>query len=165
MNPWETEPAGYSPNEFYTQSKDKQGHSTLYHVRIPDHVAAELSKIVSSGKIPRYSTPHDIIRDAIVHRLKYLADNFPELERRLSAAVQISISVENAEYRMREAKDLKDIEERTQSCCEELFEIGDYTSLEAFIKEQEENVSSLREPYRTRILRILNKYKERLKEK
>jgi len=164
-NSWKTESTGYSIGEFYTQSKDKQGHSTLYHVRIPDHIAAELSKIVASGKIPRYSTPHDVIRDAIVHRLKYLADNFSELKERLSAAVQIAISTENAERRIREAEDLKNIEETTRFCCEKLFEFNDNISLLNFIEEQKENIHSVREPYKTRIIRVLSRYEERLKDK
>ena len=73
---WQTDDS-YDPNEFYTASADRRGHSDTFYVKVPPYVASALSQFIQSGKVPQYKTVQDFIRDAIVHRIHYLMYNWP----------------------------------------------------------------------------------------
>jgi hypothetical protein len=65
---------GYSLLRFYTRSTDGHGHGTQTNVRIPPDIYERMSALVATRRFPHYRTVHDVIRDAIVHRLAWLGD-------------------------------------------------------------------------------------------
>lgn len=71
----------YSVDELYVKGTDKQGHSEQPKVRMAPHLWAEVCALVASGKIG-YKTPHDLVRDAVYHRLHYWREKMPELDWR-----------------------------------------------------------------------------------
>jgi len=73
---WELEhPDDCSPDRFYTKATDNHGHSELVHLKVPPGTLSTIAQIVQSRAIPEYRTSHDLIRDAIVHRLHYLRES------------------------------------------------------------------------------------------
>jgi hypothetical protein len=59
-------------HRFYTASRDAKGHSVWVRVRFPVHELADLEQLVKSTKLP-YRSVQDLIRDAVTHRLAYIA--------------------------------------------------------------------------------------------
>lgn len=158
---WETDIIGYSEYNFYTNAKDNQGHSTAVHTKYPDYLLSAVSRIVQSGKIPQYKTRGDVFRDSLVHRLYWInkhEDNIPGL----SELVQVAISKEMAINRARVANELNDWVKEVKNTCETLYSLADYSELKEAIEEQKERAESVRDPYRKRVLEILDEYERKL---
>lgn len=62
----------YSPDKFYTASRNKKGFATTIRVNVPPEVLSMLGQLVQSKVIPEYTTTEAFLRDAIVHRIKYV---------------------------------------------------------------------------------------------
>lgn len=157
---WAVDDGAYSIDNFYTKSKDMQGHSTVYHVRLPDYVAGEIGSMIESRKIPDYRTAADLIRDAIVHRLHYLS------ERTTSTAldgVVNRIAIENKTAQYQEELDaFRELTNEIRDTCQKAFIENDHEHLYDYIDQQAQLVEALREPFRSRIISILNEYAQRL---
>lgn len=80
---WETAVSTtYSLDTFYTRSTDDDGHHSSIAISLPPHTAGRIDELLQKGLYP-FKTKGHFVRDAIVHRLQYLAErgNIPELER------------------------------------------------------------------------------------
>ena len=97
---WGTEDPHYSPDKFYTRGSDGQGNSSVSHVRMAPEVVGEIQSIIERRVIPEYRTAADLIRDAVVHRLKYLEDNVIDQDHDLSLTL-ISSTFDQAWQRKR----------------------------------------------------------------
>lgn len=75
---WGTEDPNYSVDRFYTRGSDGKGNSEAVRARFAPEVIARLHRVVQQGRIPEYRTVADIIRDAVVHRLQYLDNEYME---------------------------------------------------------------------------------------
>lgn len=76
---WQTEDGGsskYSVEQFYTESTEGGGFHGSLRVNVKPTVQKEMSVLVQSGKIPQYRTIQDIARDAIHHRLHWIANHY-----------------------------------------------------------------------------------------
>ena len=60
----------YRADRFYTRSVNSDGHGEKMSIRVPQGLDSQMHKAVA--EIPQYHTMHDLIRDAVVHRLHYL---------------------------------------------------------------------------------------------
>lgn len=99
---WETDPfEGYSPERFYTEAADRQGHRAWLRVPVPTHVAGRIAELIASREIPAYRTPQDLIRDALVHRLYYLTKVWPEAKQ-TNRLFQLVLAEAEREARRRE---------------------------------------------------------------
>lgn len=67
------DPKQYSVDKFYTKA-DRDKLTERYQVRVSSEMARQLSVLFHSKEIPQYETPSDILRDALVHRLKHVGD-------------------------------------------------------------------------------------------
>lgn len=63
----------YSPDGFYTASREPKGFSAAKRVHIPPNLAGTIDRIVGSTLIPEISTPPDFTRDAYVHNVYRIA--------------------------------------------------------------------------------------------
>lgn len=159
---WKTDQASYDEAEFYTRSKDKQGHGVIYHVRIPDDLAGVLNYIVQSGKIPEYRTVQDIFRDAIVHRIHWISENEKRL-REIDAlkTIQVRIALENNTTRyLQELQAYTELVDKVRDCCEAALRVNDYKYLEKYLNEQKDlvEVENIRDPFRAKIMNIIQEY-------
>lgn len=75
MKLFKTEDGGYDPDKWYVTSMDDTGQTRQVRIAIAPRLYAEMERIVQSGQVPAYSTVAAMFRDAIVHRLRYLADH------------------------------------------------------------------------------------------
>ena len=72
LDPWSiASGAGYSIDNFYVRSTDGKGHSENIQAKLSPAVLGQLQALISGGICP-YRTVQDFIRDAVIHRAKYL---------------------------------------------------------------------------------------------
>lgn len=71
----------YSPDEFYMESRDKKGFSSTLRCHVPPGLMQQITELVEGKQWP-YRSKADVVRDAIVHLLKYRADHDPNEETR-----------------------------------------------------------------------------------
>lgn len=60
---------GYSPDKFYTASRNTKGFTSTLRMNVPPEVVAWIGQIVQSGAIPEIRTREDFFRDALIHEL------------------------------------------------------------------------------------------------
>lgn len=74
-DPWAlAQTNGYSIDNFYTRSTDGRGHSENVQAKLSPAMIGEINALVHSRELPGYKTVQDFIRDACVHRAKYVSD-------------------------------------------------------------------------------------------
>lgn len=64
---------GYSPDQLMTPACDDKGHTTQKRIAFKPDMFPVLAQIVASGQFD-YRSPEDIVRDAVYHRIWYLAE-------------------------------------------------------------------------------------------
>lgn len=74
---WGTTGNAYDPDRFYCAAKDGPNSSNpgaYEHARfkVPTWIAQTMRVLIDSRDVPNYSTPDDIVRDALYHRFTYL---------------------------------------------------------------------------------------------
>lgn len=111
-------PEEYSVSSFYTRSRDSTRNHASYRVNIPEQVSGEIAALVASGKVPEYRTSGDVIRDALVHRLKWLDENLPDMN--LEDAIKWEVSMNG----VLKSKQSKEMEEHTVSSMVEMLKGG-----------------------------------------
>lgn len=66
----------YAPNQFYVKSTDGRGHGEKMSITLPPDVLGQIGAVVESKRFP-YKTSHDLVRDAVLHRLHMLNEIQP----------------------------------------------------------------------------------------
>lgn len=67
----------YDEDRFYTAAgQDK----VMISVAIPQHIHMRMQRLMLEKRIPEYVSPTAIIRDAVIHRMHYLADKAKDEE-------------------------------------------------------------------------------------
>lgn len=79
IDPWDlaTKPT-YNREGHYCRATDGHGHSESMALKLSPGVMGQLAEIVASRRIPEYRTPQDIVRDAVIHQLRWIAENVPD---------------------------------------------------------------------------------------
>lgn len=146
---------GYSPDDFYTFSVDQRGHGTTYHVKVPDAWVPMLQEV--KEQIVAYRTVHDLIRDALYHRLRYLLD---EEGVKVSERVQqIFDAYSDFQNRMNEVAYLEKIPENVESLCAKYQRLGDRDALKIYLEAEEDRSEFYPDPYRHKVQEILSRYR------
>lgn len=65
----------YSPDKFYVASTNEHDHDESMRIRMPKWLAVYSQDIIRSPQLPAYRSMHDLVRDAMVHRVKYIHDH------------------------------------------------------------------------------------------
>lgn len=161
-DPWETVDANtYSPDQVYTRSVDGRGHSVNTQTKMSPEIAGEIAALVASGVVPEYRTAQDFHRDAAIHRLKYWADREGAggLERRLTIEM-IRSKTEQALTEMTELQEMVDAKTRAIDAATKL---EDWDHLARIIDAAEDEAEVIREPYRGKLMKVVEKAKSALK--
>ena len=112
---WELD-EGYSEDRFYTRATDPKGHSAIFHVRILEDIADQVSRLVQSKTIPEYKTAQDFIRDAVFHMLVYLRNqNSIEGDEVLQRILTLEMQLREELRRIEHEKTLKDLDRVVQN--------------------------------------------------
>ncbi len=157
-----TESPGYREDLFYTRSSDKEGRSATVRARIPPELDHELDRLVASRAIPHYDTKAAIIRDALHHRVKTIADMLDK--GRFAANVRMYLSLANAEAQQNEMRATAHYIERIQDVMREAIRTGDWVVAKDLYDNGRQLVGELRDPYRKELNETLEKYRARFED-
>lgn len=99
---WSLSSKNYSVENFYTRATDGHGHSTKSYLTLSPILHAQIQHVIQSGKIPAYRTTADLIRDALIHRLRWVEDHYDgtvdfhdlEIEQRQAVLDKIALKRE-----------------------------------------------------------------------
>lgn len=161
---WGTQADDYDIAEFYTKATDGRGHSDNMRVRVKPEIAGEIAAVVSSGRIPDYTTPQDFIRDAIVHRLRWLSEHADDqaLAARLADKVRRAIVEERAAQHLAFIESFEGMMLRVHEVCEASLKWDDHHGVASFLTHAEEFAANSREPYAGMLRGVIADYAARL---
>jgi Arc/MetJ-type ribon-helix-helix transcriptional regulator len=154
----------YSIDEFYCEATDGRGHSDNHRVRLKPQISGEIGALVESGRIPEYSTSSAFIRDAIVHRLRWLSENLddPRLAARLAEGVRRTVIEEQTQRYITLVDSFEEMIARTREVCERALRFHDYLGVAGFLDEVQEFALNSRDPYQSRLLDVVKHYRSQL---
>jgi hypothetical protein len=66
----------YSADRFYVDATDGRGHSEKVHAALPPGIHSQLGALIAGRTVPTYRTMADFVRDAIIHRLHWMDENY-----------------------------------------------------------------------------------------
>lgn len=92
----------YDESRFYCSSTDGRGHGISIRAQLPPQLGTMISTLIHSGNYP-YKSVGDVIRDALTHRLHYLADDSNNVEllasvQRIAASTRLDMMVNEAKF-------------------------------------------------------------------
>lgn len=159
-DPWTMSSSSYDPNTFYTRATDGNGHDGNLQVKVSPALLGQITHILESRMIPDYRTRADVVRDAVIHRLRWLADEYPgsvnladlEIEQR-----QAEIDKFKAQ-RVAWRTYLNDLDQQLT----ELIERGEYEEAEYLIDMNEWN-ESMSVPYLKDLMKCIGKHRKAMK--
>lgn len=76
-DPWVTSSNNYSPDKFYVRATDGNGHDTVIYIKVSPALLGEIESLIQTRAVSHYRTKADFIRDACIHRLRWLFDEYP----------------------------------------------------------------------------------------
>jgi hypothetical protein len=91
-DPWALATNGYDVDKFYIRSTDGKGHGEVLHVKVSPAIHSVVQEMIADRNLGPYRSVHDVIRDALVHRLRYIADQkgLDNLEREVTGEAQLA---------------------------------------------------------------------------
>lgn len=160
-DPWALSSESYSPETFYTRATDGNGHASVLHIKVSPALLGELQRLVQSRQIPQYQTYADVVRDAVIHRLRYIADQYPgatdlaalEIEQRQAELDRLSVQRESW------TKLLSDLKQQLDA----LIDNGELDEAEWLI-DQHEWMDSMTPPYLVKLAKINQRARARIKD-
>lgn len=160
---WKTTDPSYSEDKFYTSSTDGQGHSSHIRVNVPPNVAGRVEALVQKGMIPAYKTRQDVMRDALIHRLNYIEDNF-DVGEDLSRALQVQRAQSEVQAAKEEMNTNRNYVDSLKDSLHQAHREGNLTILHNLVSNATDQIDNLMEPYRSEVQTIVNQFKTYLKE-
>lgn len=159
FDPFSFEDRGYSVDGFYTRSTgpNKEPGETKY-LKISPTILGAISKVIYSRDFPSYRTDADFIRDALVHRLKYINTLLQDggIEKQLGTHVKLS-RIEARALEMAEMEQMLNLHEETMRTA---VESGDTEFLRELLDDAESDVEDLRLIHQNRLRQIIEKYQD-----
>ena len=152
----------YSVDNFYTGTSGNNTTTNIGAVRLPSSLYAEMAALIQSGVVPEYRHMQEIIRDAVIHRMKYLGEQRKQgnlvrevtVHMRLDAIDKLKKRREACEAIVRTSRD----EFTIASGEENLHGIVDS------LREAIDSLEILAQPYRGQMEEMILKYEERRKQ-
>lgn len=146
---FKAEAAHYDPNEFYVSSVDDAGNTKQLRASVPPALYSELERLVQSGMIPAYGTKEAFVRDAMVHRLKWLAANIQNLN--LEKAVNHQIRQSDMQRRIDEMTSCRRYVETTKQGIRDAQDSNDAIAVDEIAMTGWAAAQDMRAPYNTQL--------------
>ena len=155
---------GYSLDRLVTPACDDKGHTTQKRLAFKPDVFPVLGQIVASNQFD-YRSPEDIVRDAVYHRIWYLADRLGvdyrdgklagEIRHLVSGADHIAELERLGRRRFERAQYVETLETELDGC----RRTGDLAGTRELLAEARTRLDEnwLHEPYRTQVEVIIDK--------
>lgn len=161
---WGVADNSYDRADFYTSSRSADGASVTLSVKVPAHVASQISAMIHQGDFP-YRTPNDFWRDAAHHRLHDL-DEMGALSPEFSRRIALWRRAEELDRVAAEVEALEAMVRDTQAMAELLRRPGreDWVMLERLVQETEAAAKELHEPWKGQLLAVVAGLKDREEE-
>jgi len=158
---WEVDEGDfYDPNEFYTASQDKKGHSFHMRVNLPKPLGGLLYGLIQSAVVPQYRSVEDIARDAVYHRVKQIARAIDDGE--LEATVDMAM-LHAQELQITEtAQHAEELIDAMQTNAAMMWQRDDMKALKKYLAERRQVADSLVEPFKRDYLAVLKTYEDRI---
>lgn len=159
-DPWSMSSSSYDPSNFYTRATDGNGHDGGLQVKVSPALLGQINHILESRIIPQYRTRADIVRDALIHRLRYLADeydgsvNLADLEIEQRQAEIDKFKAQRIAWRTY----LDDLDNQLK----DLIERGEYEEADYLIDMNEWN-ESMSVPYLKELTKLLGKHRKAMR--
>lgn len=152
---------GYREDRFYCRSVNADGHGEKLSLRVPQGIDSQMHAAVA--EVPEYRTMHDLVRDAVIHRLEYLQKryNLGDGARRMLELERISA---NMEQRTQETETMQAAVENLEGKLQRLYDQRDWSMIVEQFEMGSELLDWLRDPYRGRAAEILGKWKATCRE-
>lgn len=138
------------PAVVFSTSKDKQGHSSVITVRLPQHWGGLLSYV--REQVPAYKTTSEFVRDAIIQRVAWLLKNKENMNPAVLAPYLSEAMIDKIESEGR-AFDTVSIKANKQ--IKSLVRRKDFNQAFTLIEYLEKNAREMNDPYRKRFLKQL----------
>ncbi len=153
-DPWAMAQAGYSPDKFYVRATDGKGHSENVQTKISPSLLGELSAIIAAKEIPEYRTVQDFIRDAVLHRAKYVAELLKRgtLAQKVDAEMVLS-SIEGSRKMRREQEA---IVSTGRDELADLIRVSNYGAYSSLVEELDSVSDMLMEPYGSQLATVVH---------
>lgn len=136
----------YDPSHFYVRSTDGRGHGEKMSLTVPPDLLGRVQALIESRKFP-YRTTHDLMRDALLHRLHALNDIVldPNLTEFLNQQ-RLAHVLEQQRMMVQQAKETIDLtRDHLQAC----WNANDMSMLVDGLIAAWQAQDGMREPYRT----------------
>ncbi len=134
----------YDPTEIYLGAVDDKGHSRQVRVAFPPEIVGMLEAIVGSRNWP-YASSAQIIRDAVIHHCKWMADEMMSPE--LMATIANVIARERLDNIDRFARSSADIVDRARQFGDNAMKSEDWRQLRQVIDSVSDSIDGMHEPY------------------
>lgn len=158
----DTLPNDYRLDRYYTRTNLTQADGSAHNIqaKLPAGIHGEIEALVQSRRIPQYRTAQDVVRDAVVHRLKWVAEQIKA--GTLEAAVDTEAMTARIEHVRHQRHQLdrvvRDVEEelKAASTRQDLGAVADV------VRMAWDWAENLREPYATEMAQIARQGQETL---
>lgn len=150
------DPHKYREDRFYTRSVNASHHGEKLSIRVPQGIDSQMHAAV--GVVAEYNSIHDLIRDAVVHRLEFLQKRYKLSEgaRRMLELERIQAEMEaRTQESQSMAGAVKNLEEKLQGFWDE----GDFAMLAEELDKGSELYEWMREPFRGRTVAMITRWK------
>lgn len=159
-DPWNLLSSGYALERFYTRSTDGNGHSDLIHIKISPLLHGQVIAVVEDRGLTAYRTQADVVRDALIHRLKYINDNHDSLLNWAELEQEQRQAMLDQAKRQRDAwkRYLNDLDAQLT----EMIEDGELDEAE-WLMDQNEWSDVMTPPYLAKLAKVLQKHRDDIK--
>lgn len=160
---WLTDDGQYSEEKFYCHSTDGKGHAESLRVNVPPPIMAQISKMIQSNQFPDYSTAQDITRDALIHRLRFLATM--KGDRELLRIIEFEMRNAERARKLHMLERMQFALEETERLFKMAHDLNDAMMLIDAINDARGELSAgtfMVEPWRSKMAELIDRYDKKL---
>lgn len=88
----------YDPSQFLTRDPDPKGDGVDLRTKVSRGTNAQIQSIIEQRLVPEYQTKADFVRDAVLHRLRYLAEQHDAMTTAQRGRIRTTIHAAQIEY-------------------------------------------------------------------
>lgn len=147
---------GYRPDRFYTRSVNADGHGERMQVRVPQGIDSQMHAAVA--EVPEYKTIHDLIRDAVIHRLEYLQKDYV-LGDGARRTLELARLQADMARRAQETEMMQEAVDDLDDKLGKLWEKEDWAMMAEELDQGGEMCDWLRQPYKAKAEGVVGKWK------
>jgi Arc/MetJ-type ribon-helix-helix transcriptional regulator len=143
---------GYSVNQVYTTAGEQ---SESVRARIPLPMLGEIRALIESKDIPEYRTMSDFVRDAIHHRLHWVAENFDKVQ--LNRVLNTQSLIDGARKREQQMEGERQAVQMTQRVLQQALGNRDWLQFDGLMVEAKAAIDGMTGAYQQEMERLVDR--------